>query len=132
MKKLLIIAICFLALSTKCKKKETKDFLPGGWGILTYKENNVEKTSEFNISHQGYKITFDAKGNYTEIYHSPSTGETTIMGTWTLENNNMKLVLVDNNPNSSIKLRTLNVLREISPTDLDLGEGNKEFDLRKQ
>ena len=132
MKKVFIIIFCFLALATKCKKKEPKDHLEGNWGILTYKENNIEKTSDFNIAFQGYKLSFDAKGNYTEFYRSPSTGETTITGTWTLENNNLKLVLVDNNPNSPNKIRTFQVVQEITETTLHISEGNKDYDLRNQ
>jgi hypothetical protein len=131
MKKLIVIATCFLLLSSKCKKKEAQDYLPGSWGILTYKENNIDKTSDFNIAFQGFKLTFDAKGNYTEYYNSPTTGEKTITGTWTLENNNLKLVLVDNDPNSANKLRTFNVVDGISATVLDIVEDNKEYDLRK-
>ncbi len=133
MKKLIILVACFSVFAaSQCKKKEVQDFLPGDWGILTFKENDIDKTSSFNIAYQGYKLSFDAKGRYTEFYHPQGGVETTITGTWTLENDNSQLVLADDNPSSTKKLRTMKVLHELSSTNLDLGEDNKEYDLRKQ
>ena len=131
MKKLIILSLCFMAMASKCKKKEAKDYLPGTWAVLTYKENGVDKTTDFQLVYQGYKITFDAKGNYTEFYRLLGA-ETTIKGTWTLESSDLIIKLVDNDPNSSNKIRTFNVLQPISETQLDVGEGSKEYDLRKQ
>lgn len=131
MKKLILIAFFFIAISSKCKKKEAKDYLPGTWGVLTYKQDDLDKTSDFNLAFPGYKFTFDAKGNYTEFYRNIFGVETTIKGTWTLENSNLQIILVDNNPNSTTKIRTFNVLQPISETVLNVGENNKEYDLRK-
>ncbi len=131
MKKLLFIFICFLAIASNCKKKTAKDNLVGSWGILNYIENGVEKTSDFNLIYQGYKITFDAKGNYKEYYRNVFGIETNISGTWTLESNNLQLILVDNDPNSVNKLRTFNVLTPITDSELNVGETNKEYDLRR-
>ena len=132
MKNLVLIALCFLVMSLTCKKNEPRDFLPGNWGILTYKENDIDKTADFNIEFQGYKLTFDAKGNYSEFHHPFSTGEKLVTGTWTLENNNLQLVFVDNDPNSASKIRTFDVLGPITSTELNIKEGIKEYDLRKQ
>ena len=50
----------------------------------------------------------------------------------TLDKNDLQITLVDNNPASTNKIRLFNVLVPISETRLDVGEGNKEYDLRKQ
>jgi hypothetical protein len=132
MNKLVITLFCFLALASKCKKKEPADLLPGNWGILTHKENNTDNTASFNISHQGYKLSFDSRGKFTEFYRAQSVVEVTINGTWTLENNNQTLILVDNDPNSNDKIRTYTLVHEITATALDIARGSEELDLRKQ
>ena len=119
-------------ISSKCKKHEAKDYLPGSWGILTYKENDTDRTSEFNISHGGYRLSFDAKGNFTEFYRNAQNLETTIKGTWTLENNNLQLTLVDNNPNSTEKLRVYTVVQEITNNTFGISRDMHEYDLGKQ
>ena len=122
--------ISLLLLTTSCHKKKPVDYIPGAWGVLTYIESGKDKTSDFNITFQGYKITFDAKGNFTEYYRT-ILGEVTITGTWTLDNNNTHLTLVDNNPNSTNKIRIYTVL-QLTETVFNVGESNKEYDLRKQ
>ncbi len=127
---LTMVVIACMLLSSSCHKKQPVDFIPGAWGVLTYIESGKDKTSDFNITFQGYKITFDAKGNFTEFYRT-LLGEVTITGTWTLENNNTRLTLVDNNPNSTNKIRIYTVL-QLTETVFNVGETNKEYDLRKQ
>ena len=131
MKNLLLLSICLITLGTQCRKKEAKDFLPGTWAVLTYKQDNIDNTTNFQLLYQAYKITFDAKGNYTEFYRYLGV-DVTITGTWTLDKNDLQITLVDNNPASTNKIRLFNVLVPISETRLDVGEGNKEYDLRKQ
>ncbi|MCX6189725.1 MAG: lipocalin family protein [Bacteroidetes bacterium] len=132
MKNFILFWLCLALFASKCKTSEPKDFLPGTWGILSYSLDGMDKTADFNLAFPAYHLSFDAKGNFTESYRNILGDDIIIKGTWTLESNNLQLVLVDNNPNSINKMRTFNVLQPITETVLVIGEGNKEYDLRKQ
>jgi hypothetical protein len=122
--------LLMILLFASCEKSGGgKDLLPAKWGILTFRENGLDKTIEFGNNHQAYYLNFDAKGNFTESYHN-SVAEITVNGTWTLDDDKMQLMLVDNDPNSSNKVRTYNVMR-LNTDTLDISLGNAEYDLRK-
>lgn len=125
MKYLLLLCVIFVVSAATCKKKQPIDYLPGTWGVALYKEGGVDKTNQFLTTFQAYQLILDAKGNYT-IFYMYLGAEIVIKGTWTLENNNTQLTLVDNDPNSKKKIRILTV-NTIAENSLTLSEDGKEY-----
>jgi len=124
---LILFAIFFL---TNCKKKEMVDYIPGTWGVFSYLEDGIDKSNDFALTYQAYKIIFDAKGTYEEFYRYQGV-ETSIQGTWTLENNNSNLILIDNNPSSLQKMRVYQVTDIITIDAMKLCISNKVYNYHK-
>jgi hypothetical protein len=130
MKNILVFLFSFILMAASCQKtQKPQDLLPGSWGILDYALKGVDKTSDYLNNHIGYKITFDIKGNFTETWHT-TNADFVVMGTWTLEKDNTVLMLVDNDPNSTTKIREYGI-SNLTATDCKLSIGDEVIDIRK-
>jgi len=155
-KNLLFVSLAFVLLLCACNRKEFVNKLCGTWKLNKYLYANQDKTAAFDTTNNGYQLQINQNNTFTESYKiftfiSDSTitsdtvsgvvhydtlrfVDTTITpylgnGTWQLVNSEEDLQLLNNGASDSTA-RMFNILT-LTKSNLNLLNGNKEYDLKK-
>lgn len=88
------VLVLFILSITSCAKQK----LSNSWQVSYFKENGVDKTSEFHILFPNYKITFHDEGDFV-VSASPLGVPISLTGTWSFENGGKQIKLVYDDQN---------------------------------
>lgn len=96
--KALFIGLFILSLSSCAKKK-----LSQSWVVVTFKEDGVDRTSDFHLLFPNYTITFHDAGDFVASAQ-PLGIPLSLTGTWTFEDGGKKIKLVYDDQNEGTQV----------------------------